>query len=60
MRVRLTQNTTVRHPSGAVLAVSDEEAARLVAFNLAVLVEEKEEEKPRKKRAAKRGKTVEE
>ena len=59
-KVKLTQNTMIRYNSGAVLDVSDAEASRLVAFNLAVLVEEMEEEKPRKRRAAKRAKTVEE
>ena len=48
MKVRLTQDTAVRFAKDTVLEVSDQEASRLFAFNLAVKVE-KAEAKPAKK-----------
>lgn len=55
MRIRLTNNAAVRFDKGAVLDVSDAEASRLAAFNLAEMVaEEEEEKKPPRKRKAKK------
>lgn len=50
MKVRLTQDTAVRFVKDTVLEVSDQEASRLFAFNLAVKVE-KAEAKPAKKKS---------
>lgn len=46
-QVELTRDTIVRHPAGTVLKVTDEEAARLIAFGNA-------KEKPVKKPAEKK------
>lgn len=54
MRIRLTNNAAVRFDKGAVLDVSDAEASRLAAFNLAEMVAEEEEKKPPRKRKAKK------
>lgn len=52
--VKLTQNTAVRFAKGTVLEVSEEEASRLFAFNLAVKVEKKKAEaKQAKKKESK-------
>lgn len=51
--VKLTQNTAVRFAKGTVLEVSEEEASRLFAFNLAVKVEKKAEAKQAKKKESK-------
>lgn len=49
--VKLTHDTIVRFAKGSVVTVSDEEAARLIAFNNAVIVKEKKAEaKPAKKK----------
>lgn len=48
MLVKLTQNTTVRFDKGTVLDVSEKEASRLLAFNLAVVAPEP---KPKKTKA---------
>ena len=39
MKVELKRDTIVRFPKGTVLEVSDEEAARLIAFGNAVVIE---------------------
>lgn len=52
MKIKLTHDTIVRFPAGAVLEVSDEEAKRLMAFNNAIPAEaEKPAEKPKAKKA---------
>lgn len=51
MKVRLTRDAAVRLPAGAVIEVTEREAARLRAFMLAEPVEE---EKPKKKAAKKK------
>lgn len=52
MKIRLTNNTLVRFAKDTILEVSQEEGARLISFNNAVLVEEKKkaEAKPTKKK----------
>lgn len=51
MKVQLTRDTAVRFDKGAVLEVSEQEAARLVAFKLAEEVKAKKAEtKPAKKK----------
>jgi len=42
MKVRLTNDTIVRFAKDTVLEVSDREASRLISFNNAVKVEDKE------------------
>lgn len=48
MNVELTKDTIVRLPKGTVIAVSDEEGKRLIAFNNAIAAVEKKEVKTKK------------
>ena len=48
MKVKLTNDTFVRFAKDTVLEVSDSEASRLIAFNIAVEVKAKAEAKPAK------------
>ena len=50
MKVRLIRDAAVKLPAGTVIEVNEREAERLRAFGFAV----PEEEKPKKKKAAKK------
>ena len=50
MKVKLIRDTSVRFAKDTVLEVSEKEASRLLVFNNAVIVEEKAEAKPAKKK----------
>ena len=50
MMVKILRDTIVRMPKGAVIEVSDKEAARLAAFGTAELVPEKQAPKKAKKK----------
>ena len=54
-KVILTNDTVVRFAKGTVLEVSDQEAARLIAFNNAEPAPEEKPAKPAKKATAKKG-----
>lgn len=55
MKVKLTHDTIVRFPAGAVLEVSDQEAKRLMALNNAVPAEA-EQPAPKQTKAPKKAK----
>lgn len=50
MKVRLIQSTAVRYEEGTVVDVTEQEAKRLIAFNLATV----EAEKPKAKKTTKK------
>lgn len=50
MKVRLIHSTVVRFEEGTVVDVTEQEAKRLIAFNLAKV----EEEKPKAKKSTKK------
>lgn len=56
-KVILLNDTVVRFEKGTVLEVSDQEAARLIAFNNAAEVEEAVEKKETKKKAPAKSKS---
>lgn len=49
MKVKLTREAAIRFAKGTILEVSEEEASRLVAFNLAEVVKEKTARTAKKK-----------